>query len=76
MSVWVKSSVEDSQPVKHDLDLVISPSPQVVEQADQSPHDDSVIPLWIIIQAVENWTTLSFFIIPIAHGIFLRVGPD
>ena len=56
MSVWVKSLVEDSQPVKHNLDLVISPSPQVVEQVDQSLHDDSFIPLWIIIQAVENWT--------------------
>ena len=56
MTVWVKSSVENSQPVKHDLDLIVSPPPQDVEQVDQSLHDDSVKPLWNITQAVTNGT--------------------
>ena len=43
--VCVKSSVENSQPVKHDLDLVISPPPQNVEQDDQSLHNDNWIPI-------------------------------
>ena len=52
--ICVKSSLEDSQPVKHDLDLFISPPPQDVEQVDQSPHDDSCIPFRNIIRVVRN----------------------
>ena len=57
--VWIESSAKDSQPVKHDLDLIISPPPQDVEQSPQSPqspHNDSCIPLWNIIQVVTNGT--------------------
>ena len=43
--VCVKSSVENSQPVKHDLDLVISPLPQNFEQVDHSLHNDNCIPI-------------------------------
>ena len=59
--VWVKSSVEDSQPVKHDLDLIFSQVVSAVNrstvdqsQVDQSLHDDSCIPFCNISRAVIN----------------------
>ena len=36
--------MEYSHPIKHSLDLIISPSPKDVEHVDQSLHDDNCIP--------------------------------